>query len=137
MTKGLAPSNNEYWKLFSSKKPKGFGKFYEENEEQKSDSKDKPKSSSSEGKPKSSSSAEKPPPKSDDAKSEKKKETNRKPPPRLKREFGLSLALQFFENGSNKDTIFTIAMIATALALGTYSYYSYVYQEIGWKDLSR
>lgn len=140
MIKSLTASDNEFWKLFSGKKPKGFGKFYEENKEQKSDSSDKPKSSSSENKPPPKSDNESP--KSDDAtpKPEQDKNPKRTPPPKPKYKNDFSFNLNFspeFTEGPNKDIIFTTAMIATALAIGIYSYYSYLYQEISWKDLSK
>lgn len=135
MTKSLATSDSECVKLFSGKKPKGFGKFYEENKEQKSESNDKPKESSSEEKP--------PPPKSDNEspKAEKKGKPKQTPQPKSKNKDGFEFSYDFdfnkFANGSNKDNIYTIAMIGTALALGIYSYYNYLYQEISWKDLSK
>lgn len=118
---------NKYCELFSDKPPKGFGKFFGE------------RSSSP---PKASGSNE-----SKQSESEPKLNRPRKSdnPFEFKTSFGggggggghgSDGKKPGGKDNADREKLFTIGMIGSALLIGTMSYYSYSYQEIGWKDLT-
>lgn len=128
---------NKYWTLFSSDKPKGFGKFFgersskpppkvdNENSSRKVDNEDSSKRSES----------------SDTGRDTDK---SKKPENPFKFEFKLNVGGDRDSGGrksggkgnSEREKWFTFGMIGSAIAIATMSYYGYSYQEISWKELT-
>lgn len=120
---------NKYWTLFSEKAPKGFGKFF--GEENKSKSEPTPKPSKPSPKPKSESNEPNPFNKSQKKGYEFKYEF------KLGGSDGGKGSSSGGKNNSEREKWFTFGMIGSAIAIAIWSYYGYAYQEVSWKELTK
>lgn len=115
--------------------PKGFGKFADKEQKSNTDANQTPPENEV-----------KPPPES---KSKSKTEPT-PPPPKKEPKSDFVFEFKFGSNknksgssggeqssgGTNKEQMFTAAMIGTTAIIAITSYYSYKYQEIGWKEFT-